>query len=98
VQAQRVFNEAQRVMTKEQQRQEITPTEIPNLKIAEILNYNNNKNQGAPMISQNNNDNDDYIRPPAANTHQQQLSRTLRQEFLLHMMVLTGTKTASFNP
>jgi hypothetical protein len=43
-QAQRMFDEAQRVMTEEQQRQEITPTEIPNLEIAEIPNYNNNGN------------------------------------------------------
>jgi hypothetical protein len=70
-QGQRVFNEAQRVMTEEQQRQEITPTEIPNLEIAEIPNYNNNKNRGAPMISQEDNNNGDYVRPPVANTRQQ---------------------------
>ncbi len=43
-QAQRVFIGAQRVMIEEQQRQEITPTEIPNLEIEEIPNYNNNRN------------------------------------------------------
>ncbi len=98
MQAQRVFNKAQRVMTKEQRRQEITPTEIPDLEIAEISNLNNNRNQGAMMILQEDNDNDDYIQPPAANTHQQQQSRTLMQEYMLHMMELPGTKTAPFNP
>jgi hypothetical protein len=97
-QAQRVFANAQRVTTKEKQRQEITPTEIPNLEIEEIPNYNNNRNRGAPMILQDNNNGDDYIQPSAANMHQQQQTRTLTQEHMQNMMELPGTKTAPFNP
>ncbi len=67
-QAQRVLAEAQRVMTEEHQRQVITPNEIPNLEIEEIPDSNTNRNQRAPMILQDDEDNDDYFRPPAANT------------------------------
>jgi hypothetical protein len=96
--AQKVFAEAQRVMTKEQQRQEITPTEIPDLEIEEIPSYNNNRNWGAPMILHNDNDDDDYIQPLAANRQQQWQTGTSTQEYMLHMMELPGTKTAPFNP
>jgi hypothetical protein len=97
VQAQRMFAKTQRVMTKEQQRQEINPTEIPNLEIEEIPNYNNNRNLRAPMILQDNNNND-YIQPLAANMRQQWQTRTLTHEYMLHMMELPGTKTAPFTP
>jgi hypothetical protein len=50
------------------------------------------------MILQDNNNDDDYTRPPVANTCQQQQTRTLTQKNMLHMMELPGTKTAPFNP
>jgi hypothetical protein len=62
-----VLAEAQRVMTKEK----TTPNEIPDLETEEMPVSKVNRNQQTPMISQDNNNNDDYIQPPAANTEQQ---------------------------
>jgi hypothetical protein len=66
-QAQRVLAEAQRVMTKEK----TTPNEIPDLETEEMPVRKVNRNQQTPMLSQDNNDNNDYIQPPVANTRQQ---------------------------
>ncbi len=49
------------------------------------------------MISEDNNNDDDYIFPPLANTCQQCQTRTLRQEYMLHMMEQPSPK-ASFTP
>jgi hypothetical protein len=50
------------------------------------------------MISQDNNNNNDYIQPLAANTRQQRQTRMLTQEYMMHMMELPGNKVTPFTP
>ncbi len=56
--AQRVLTEAQRVRTEST----LPPHKIPDLELEEMPTNSNNKNQGIPKISQEDNDDDDgYI-------------------------------------
>jgi hypothetical protein len=50
------------------------------------------------MISHDDNNNDDYIQPPAENTRQQRQTRTLTQEYMMHMIKLPGNKAMPFTP
>ena len=92
-QAQRVLSEEQRVIYEKQ----TTPPDNPNLEIEEIRTRNNNNMRGVPMISQDEYEHDEINQPPAANTRLQRQTRTLTQEYLMHMMELPGERSAPFN-
>ncbi len=67
-------------------------TNIPNLETEDITNHNITRNWGAPMISQDNGNNNDYACPLSANMQQQCQTQTLTQEYTLHMMELLAEK------
>jgi hypothetical protein len=67
-QAQRVLAEAQRMMTNKRKQQASTPINIPDLETEEIPNQYGTGNQQVPMISQDDNNDNDYVRPPLANS------------------------------
>ena len=92
-QAQRVLSEAQRVTSQKQ----ITPPHNHNFEIEEIRTINKNNMRGVPTITQEDDESVEADRPPAENTRLQRQTRTLTQEYLMHMMELPGEHNSPFN-
>jgi hypothetical protein len=71
-----------------------SPTSLPDIEVNEYPNLDLGTLQGTPIISQ---DDKEDITPPAANTRQQCQTRTLTQDYMLHMMEIPGYE-APFTP
>jgi hypothetical protein len=71
-----------------------SPKSLPDIEVNKYPNLDLGMLQGTPTISQ---DDKEDISPPAANTQQQCQTRTLTQDYMLHMMEIPGYK-APFTP
>jgi hypothetical protein len=71
-----------------------SPTSLPDIEVNEYPDLDLGTLQGTPIISQ---DDEEDISPSAANAQQQRQTRTLTQDYMLHMMEIPGYK-AAFTP
>ncbi len=67
-----------------------SPTSVTNFEVDPYPNINIGSSRGTPIISQ---DDEEDTSHPAANTRQQRQTRTLTQDYMLHMMEIPGYKT-----
>ncbi len=92
VQAQRV--EEQQLAAGQKASPQHSLISLPDIEVNEYPNLDLGMLRGTPIISQ---DDKEDISPPAANTRQQHQTRTLIQDYMLHMMEIPGYK-APFTP
>ncbi len=91
-QAQRV--EEQQLAAGQKASPQHSPTSLPDIEVNKYPDLDLGTLQGTPIISQ---DDKEDISPPAANTRQQRQTRTLTQDYMLHMMEIPGYE-APFTP
>ncbi len=83
--------QAQRVADEQQTVPQQHPTSFPVLEVEDSHSPGFSNTRGTPIISQ------DYDESPAHNTRQQRVTRTLTQDYMLHMMEIPSYQ-APFTP